>query len=72
MRNAQQCSMRVYFYVLFSVRFVCQMDYGKNTGPILMKLGERMYHEPRENPLKFGEDLNHKVDTRFSFFISAR
>lgn len=33
-----------------------------------MKLGGRMGHRPRKNPLKFGEDRDEGTDPGFFFF----
>lgn len=37
---------------------VCQRDYWKTTGLISLKLGGRVRHRPRKNPLSFGADPN--------------
>lgn len=39
--------------VRFVGLFVCQQDYGKTTGPNLMKLGGRAQHKPRKKLLHF-------------------
>ena len=48
---------------------VCQQDYGKTSQMIFMKLGGRMQHGPRKNPLHFGADLNPKADTPLNFHL---
>lgn len=54
--------------VKYSARFVClsvwQQDYGKITGSIFMKLGERVKHGPGKNPLKFEAYSNHRANTQ--------
>lgn len=39
--------------VLFVCLPFCQQDSGKTTGPVCMKLGGRVQHGPRKNPLIF-------------------
>ena len=58
--------------IMFNVLFggllcVCQQNYRNTIGPIFMKLGGRVKHEPRENPLNLGVDPNHGVDTQIIF-----
>ena len=42
----------------FSLRFVCQLDYTKTSRPNVMKLGRRLEHGPRKNPLHFRADFS--------------
>lgn len=47
----------------------CQKDSRKTAGPILMKLGGRVYHGPKKNPLFFRVGLNHRLDTEIIFLL---
>lgn len=49
---------RLSFWSSFVGVFVCQQDYRQTTGS---KLGGRVQHGPKKNPLKFGVDPNYGV-----------